>query len=222
MQILVVDIGGSHIKCTATSHPRTVRLPSGPTLTPTEMVEQVLLAVEGWRFDVISIGYPGVVRDGVIAVEPHNLGPGWVGYDLSQAFGRPVRLINDAAMQALGGYEGGTMLFLGLGTGLGSALIAQETVIPLELSHLRRTKRHDYEYYLGDRGRRRLGDKKWRATVTEVVEEFRRALLPGDILLGGGNAARLKRLPPGTRRGTNADAFTGGCRLWERSRRRNQ
>jgi polyphosphate glucokinase len=182
----------------------------------------VLKLTRGWRFDVISMGYPGVVRHGEPAEEPHNLGAGWVGFDFRASFGCPVRLINDAAMQALGAYDGGTMLFLGLGTGLGSAIVVDGTVVALELGHLHCSKRHVFEHYLGDQGRKRLGEKRWREKVKEVVEGFRRALLPDYIVLGGGNVARLKRLPRHTRRGSNADAFAGGCRLWVRQPRRRR
>jgi predicted NBD/HSP70 family sugar kinase len=163
----------------------------------------------------MSIGYPGVVRRGVIAREPHNLGPGWVGFDFHQAFGCPVKIINDAAMQALGDYQGGRLLFLGLGTGLGSALIIDGAIEAMELGHLRYSKKHVYENHLGEHGRRRLGNRKWRAKVAAAVNEFRSALLPEDIVIGGGNAKRLKRLPPHTRRGDNAAAFVGGFRLWD-------
>jgi len=178
-------------------------------------VKQVLKITRGWRFDAVSIGYPGVVHRGKPAREPHNLGPGWVGFDFRSAFARPVRIINDAAMQALGDYKGGKMLFLGLGTGLGSALIVDGAIEAMELGHLRYSKRCNYEDYLGQRGRKRLGNKKWRAMVAEVVHGFRKALLPDYIVLGGGNAAHLKRLPPHTFRGDNSVAFTGGFRLWE-------
>jgi polyphosphate glucokinase len=185
-------------------------------MTPDEMVSQVLKRTRRWRFDVIAVGYPGVVRDNAPATEPVNLGPGWVGFDFRTPLAHPVRMINDAAMQAMGNYVGGTLLFLGLGTGLGTALIVDGTVVPLELGHLSCHKGHDYEYELGERGRRRLGGKKWKARVAQVVEGFRQALLPDDIVLGGGNTVRLKRLPPHTRRGHHSDAFHGGRRLWER------
>ncbi len=179
-------------------------------------MKKILKITEGWRFDSVSMAYPGVVRRGRIVREPHNLGAGWVGFDFRAAFGRPVKVINDAAMQALGGYEGGKMLFLGLGTGLGSALIVDGVIAALELGHLHYAHGHDYEHYLGQRGRKRLGNKKWRGKVLDVVEGFRNALLPDYIVLGGGNAAHLKQLPPQTRLGDNANAFLGGFRLWER------
>ena len=217
VKVLVLDIGGSHVKCAATGHPRRVKIVSGPDLTPERMVPRVLAATRGWRYDVVSIGYPGVVRHGAIAREPNHLGAGWIGFDFRAAFGRPVRIINDAAMQALGGYAGGAMLFLGFGTGLGSALIVDGVIAPMELGHLPWGTRHTYEYYVGEPGRRRLGNRKWRDKVDDVVEGFRKALLPDDVLLGGGNIHHLKRLPPHTRRGDNANAITGGMRLWSRA-----
>lgn len=211
----MLDVGGTHVKCLASGQKTRVEFASGPRLTPRQMVKKVREIARGWRFEAISIGYPGVVRDGAIAVEPHNLGRGWVGFDFQAAFKCPVRIINDAAMQALGDYRGGRLLFLGLGTGLGSALIVDGAIAPLELGHLRYSKKHDYEDYLGEHGRRRLGGKKWRAKVATAAKAFRKALLPEDIVLGGGNARHLKRLPPHTRRGDNAAAFVGGFRLWE-------
>lgn len=216
MKILVVDVGGSHVKCAATGHKKPVKFKSGPKLTPGPMVRKVMKITEGWRFDAVSIGYPGVVRRGRIAREPRNLGGGWVGFDFRAAFGRPARIINDAAMQALGAYEGGKMLFLGLGTGLGSALIVDGAIVAMELGHLRYGRGRTYEDYVGDKTRKRLGNGKWRHKVGDIVEGFREALLPDYVVLGGGNAAHLKRLPPQTRRGGNADAFPGGFRLWQR------
>lgn len=217
MRILAIDIGGSHVKCAASNHRRRARFRSGPQLTGAEMVKGVLRLTQGWRFDRVAIGYPGVVRNGRPVQEPHNLGSGWVGFDFQASFGRPVRLINDAAMQALGDYRGRKMLFLGLGTGLGSALIVDGTIVPLELGHLHYANHHDYEHYLGERGRRRLGNKKWRGLVLEIVEDLRNAFRPDYVVLGGGNAVRLTRLPPHTRHGKNANAFVGGFRLWTRS-----
>jgi len=215
MRVLAIDIGGSHVKCAVSNRRGHARFSSGPQLTPAEMAKGVLEITKGWRFDRISIGYPGVVRGGRPVQEPHNLGPGWVGFDFKRALGHPVRVINDAAMQALGDYRGGKMLFLGLGTGLGSALIVDGTVLPLELGHLHCTGHHDYEHFVGEAGRKRLGHRAWRAKVVEIVEAFRQALQPDSIVLGGGNAMRLKRLPSGTRRGKNANAFQGGFRLWD-------
>jgi predicted NBD/HSP70 family sugar kinase len=216
LTILVLDVGGSHVKCIASGQEDSVKFSSGPNLTPNEMVAKVLRITKGWRFDAVSIGYPGVVRHGKIAVEPHNLGRGWVGFDFQAALARPVKVINDAAMQALGGYQGGAMLFLGLGTGLGSALIVDGVIVALELGHLPHPRGHTYEHHVGEEARKRVGNKQWRKDVEDVVEQFRQALLPDDIVLGGGNALHLKHLPPQTRRGENANAFLGGFRLWDR------
>lgn len=216
MNILVVDVGGSHIKCLLTGHEEPRKFDSGPKMTPGEMVKGVLAITEGWPFDAVSIGYPGVVCDGVPVNEPHNLGTGWVGFDFEAAFSCPVKVINDAAMQALGAYAGGTLLFLGLGTGLGSALIINGVIQAMELGHLRYGHGRNYEDYLGKRGLKRMGKKKWFNKVKKVTKGFRQALLPDDIVLGGGNVKKLKRLPPQTRRGDNSDAFEGGFRLWKR------
>ena len=195
-----------------------VRFKSGPHLTPDEMVEKVLKITKDWHFQAVSIGYPGVVQRGEITVEPHNLGRGWVGYDFQAAFGRPVKLINDAAMQALGAYGGGSMLFLGLGTGLGSALMVDGVIGPMELSHLPYRKGRSYENHVGERARKRRGNKQWRRDVDQVIKDLRAALLPDYVVIGGGNVSHLKRLPPKTRRGGNADALTGGFRLWQSGR----
>lgn len=216
--ILVIDIGGSHVKCLVAGRRRPVRFKSGPALTPREMVEGVLKVTRGWRFARVSIGYPGVVRRGTIAVEPHNLGSGWVGFDFEAAFKRPVKLINDAAMQALGAYRGGSMLFLGLGTGLGSTMIVDGVIVAMELGHLPYRQRHTFEDKVGERARKRYGRKRWRQNVEQVLQDLRLALMPDYIVLGGGNVKHLHRLPPHTRRGRNADAFTGGFRLWEPER----
>jgi polyphosphate glucokinase len=215
MKILVVDVGGTHVKFASTDHPDISEFASGPDLTAAEMVDRLLKLAKKWKYDAVSIGYPSVVRNGRPALEPANLGTGWVDFDFEKAFGRPVRILNDAVMQALGNYHGGTMLFLGLGTGLGSTLIVDSVIVPMELAHLPRCKGHDYEYYVGNQGRKRLGNKKWRAEVLHVVRDFRNALLPDDIVLGGGNARRLKELPPHTRLGDTLAAFHGGLRLWD-------
>jgi polyphosphate glucokinase len=214
VKILVIDIGGSHVKCASTDHMQSVEFKSGPKMTPGQMAKNVLKVTKGWRFDAISIGYPGVVSRGTIVREPHNLGPGWIGFDFHAAFSRPVRVINDAAMQALGGYDGGKMLFLGLGTGLGSALIVDGAIAAMELGHLHCGKGQTYEDHVGERARKRLGNRKWRRQVHDVVEGFRMALLPDVVVLGGGNVAHLKQLPPQTRTGENANAILGGFRLW--------
>jgi polyphosphate glucokinase len=213
-RILVVDIGGTNVKILATGQKERRRFPSGRTLTPRRMVAGVRKLAGDWKYDAVSIGYPGPVRRGGPAAEPHNLARGWVGFDFEKAFGRPVKLINDAAMQALGSYKGGTMLFLGLGTGLGSALVADGNVVPMELGHLPWGKR-TIEDHLGLRGLEKLGKKTWRKLVSAAVGRFTSALLLDDVVLGGGNAKKLKKLPPGCRLGDNANAFAGGFSLWK-------
>jgi polyphosphate glucokinase len=188
---------------------------SGPALTAEQMVEKVQALSSGWRYDAVSIGYPGVVLHGKPVIEPHNLGGGWVGFDFEKAFGKPVRMINDAALQALGSYKRGRMLFLGLGTGLGSALIVDGAVAPTELAHLPYKRGRSYEGYVGERGRKRLGTKKWRKAVKDVVERLSTALEVDDVVIGGGNARRLQRLPKNARRVSNSKAFIGGLRLWQ-------
>jgi polyphosphate glucokinase len=214
MRILVIDVGGTHVKVLATGHKKPVEIPSGSEMTPSKMVAAVRAATAGWKIDAVSIGYPGPVVHGRPISEPHNLGPGWVGFDFRKAFGRPVKIVNDAAMQALGSYEGGRMLFLGLGTGLGSALIVDNVLEPMELAHLPYKNGRTYEDYVGLAGLRRRGKKKWRRHVTEVAEQLKNAVQADYVVLGGGNARLLKKLPPGTRLGDNANAFAGGYRLW--------
>jgi polyphosphate glucokinase len=213
-RVLVVDVGGSTVKCRIAGEP-VRKFASDSGLTPQRMVDGVRQAAEGWHYDRLSIGYPGVVRHGVPVREPHNLGRGWIGFDHAAAFGCPVRMINDAAMQALGGYRGGKMLFIGLGTGLGSALIVDGHVLAMELGHLRWTKKRSYEDFLGKAGYARLGKNKWRRRVLRVVQDFSDALLPDDIVIGGGQAERLEQLPAFARLGSNADAYAGGLRLWD-------
>ena len=213
--ILVIDIGGTHVKVIATGQKVPVKIPSGPTLTPRRMVAAVRKATAGWKYNAVSIGYPGPVVHGKPMAEPHNLAEGWMGFDFKKAFGHPVRLFNDAAMQALGSYKGGRMLFLGLGTGLGSALIVDGILEPMELAHLRYKKGRTYEDYVGLRGLRRIGKKKWRRNVAEVVEQLTKALATDSVVLGGGNAKLLKKLPEGARLGSNENAFRGGFRLWQ-------
>ncbi len=214
MDILSIDSGGTNIKILATGQEVPRKVPSGPTMTPDEMVRAVQQLARGWKYDVVAIGYPGLVMRGKPALEPHNLGSGWVGFDYEQAFGCPVRIINDAAMQALGSYERGTMLFLGFGTGLGSALVvAGGVVIPMELGHLSYRKA-TFEDYVGLRALKRLGTKKWRKHILRGISRLIESLHPDDIVLGGGNAKRLKKLPSGCRLGDNAYAFAGGFRLW--------
>ncbi|HTU26662.1 MAG TPA: ROK family protein [Pirellulales bacterium] len=218
VNVLVVDVGGTHVKILATGQTEMREMVSGPTLTPEAMVEGVKRLAEGWTYEVVSIGYPGPVVRGLPRLEPHNLGPGWVGFDYAAAFGHPVKLVNDAAMQALGSYEGGTMLFLGLGTGLGSALIYNGVLEPLEFAHLPYKKGRSYEDYLGIRGLKRLGKKRWRMAVADVVPKLRAAFEVDYVVLGGGNSRKLKTLPEGARLGDNANAFLGGFRLWENPR----
>jgi polyphosphate glucokinase len=215
MNILVIDVGGSHVKILATGQTERRKFDSGPAMTVQMMVEGVKKAAEGWPFDAISLGYPGPVLRGRPVSEPKNLVAGWVGFDFEKAFGCAVKLINDAAMQALGSYEGGRMLFLGLGTGLGSAMIVDGVVEPMELAHLPYRK-GTFEDYVGQRGLDRLGKKRWRHRVHEVVQILSAALEPTDVVIGGGNVKELKELPPNTRAGDNNNAFTGGFRLWEK------
>lgn len=213
-RILVIDVGGTHIKFRVDGRGRIFKFRSGPELGPGRMARKVLKRARGLAYDAISIGYPGLVFHGRIAAEPHNLGKGWVGFDFAAAFGKPVRIVNDAAMQAIGSYRGGRMLFLGLGTGLGATLIIDGVVEPTEIGHMPYLKGRTFEDYLGERGRRRLGTRKWRAAVGDVVAHLKTALEADYVVLGGGNAARLKRLPPGARHGDNRNAFVGGVRLW--------
>jgi polyphosphate glucokinase len=214
MRILVIDVGGTNIKVLASGKRAPIKIPSGPQMTPARMVKEVLAAIAGWEFDVVSIGYPGPVSKGKPALEPWNLGRGWVRFDYKKAFRKPVRIINDAAMQALGSYDGGTMLFLGLGTGLGSAMIADGKLIPLELAHLPYAHGETYEEILGEVGYQHLGKRMWRRHVERVAALFMAAFRADYIVLGGGNSRHLKALPPNSRLGSNANAFKGGFRLW--------
>jgi polyphosphate glucokinase len=215
MNILAIDIGGTHVKMLASGQTQPRQFDSGPAMTPTEMVQKVKHLVADWSYGALSIGYPGVVAHNQTVAEPNHLGRGWIGFDFGKAFGLPVRIINDAAMQALGSYEGGRMLFLGLGTGLGSAMIIDGRIDPMELGRLPYRKGRTYEDYLGVAGMKRLGQKKWRRHVWAVVNLLRFALEADSVVLGGGNAVRLKQLTPGIRLGGNANAFTGGYRLWQ-------
>ena len=216
MKVLVVDVGGTHVKILATGQAERREFESGPDLTVRQMVAGVKRLAKDWRYDAVSVGYPGLVLKGRIAAEPHNLAAGWTGFDFEKAFRRPVKVVNDAAMQALGSYTAGTMLFLGLGTGLGSALVVDGHLVPLELAHLA-YKNGTIEDYVGLRGLERLGKKKWREHVAFMVERFTAAMHPDEIVVGGGNAKKLKEMPPGCRMGDNSNAFLGGFRLWERN-----
>jgi len=214
LKTLVIDVGGTNVKLLATGQKEPVKIPSGRHLTPGQMVRHVTESTAEWEFDNVSIGFPAAVVNGRIAREPHNLGRGWVRFDFTKAFGKPVKVVNDAAMQALGSYDGGNMLFLGLGTGLGSAMVRDGVVFPLELAHLPYKKDHTYEEYLGEAGMKKRGRKAWNRHVRDVVELFIAAFVVDYVVLGGGNAKRLERLPPKARLGNNANAFAGGFRLW--------
>lgn len=218
MNVLAVDVGGTNVKILASGQDEPRKIPSGPTLTARRMVSEVKKLANGWEYQVVSIGYPGPVRQGRPVSEPHNLAHGWVGFDFDKAFGCPVRVINDAAMQALGSYKGGKMLFLGLGTGLGSTMIVDGEVQPMELAHLP-YKKATFEDYVGARALERVGKKKWRRYVEDVVACLVAALEPEDVVLGGGNVKVLKELPKGCRLGNNANAFLGGFRLWQEGNR---
>jgi polyphosphate glucokinase len=212
--ILVIDVGGTNVKVHISGRRALRKFASGPELTPALTVERVRALCREWRYEAIAIGYPGVVRRGRIVVEPRNLAKGWVDFDFAKAFGKPVRIVNDAALQAMGSYRGGRMLFLGLGTGLGSALIIDGVLEPAELGHLPYKRGHTYEHYVGERGRKRSGAKKWRKAVADVIERLARALEVDEVVIGGGNARRLKHLPERSRRVSNSKALIGGVRLW--------
>jgi len=214
MNVLVVDVGGTHVKVLASGQKESRKFDSGALLAPASMVSGVRKIAGDWSYDVVSIGYPGPVLHNRPVAEPHNLGLGWLGFNFGTAFGHPVKLINDAAMQALGSYQGGKMLFLGLGTGLGSTMIVDGIIEPMELGHLP-YKNHTYEHYVGQRGLDRMGIRGWRRHVTDVVAYLIAALEPEEVVLGGGNVKQLEKLPPNCRAGDNANAFLGGFRLWE-------
>jgi polyphosphate glucokinase len=220
MNVLVVDIGGTHVKVLATGQKQSREFLSGPKLTPRQMVAGVKKLASDWKYNAISIGYPGVVMGNRPVADPYNLGQGWAGFDFEAAFTRPVKVINDAAMQALGSYKHGKMLFLGLGTGLGSAMVADGIVEPMELGHLP-YRRRTFEDYVGIAGRARLGQRKWEQAVKDVIARLIAALEPEEVVLGGGNVKNLKKLPPGCRAGDNSNAFVGGFRVWEKTDRAN-
>lgn len=215
MKILVIDIGGTNIKAMVDSHENRRKLPSGPHMTPEEMVKGVQEMTKDWEYEVVSIGYPGVIKNGKIVYEPKNLGPGWRDFDFEKAFGMPVKIMNDAAMQALGSYKGGILFFLGLGTGMGSALVVHDALLPMELAHLSYRK-GTFEDYVGLRGLNRLGQEKWQKHVHAVIRRFSAAFLPDDIVLGGGKSKLLTELPDGCRLGSNTYAYHGGLRLWDK------
>jgi len=217
VNVLVIDVGGTHVKLLATGHRTPRRFDSGAHLTPAVMVRETLAATGDWRYDAVTIGYPGPVADGRPLADPHNLGRGWRRFDFKRAFRKPVRLVNDAAMQALGSYDGGRMLFLGLGTGLGTATVEDGIVRPLELAHLPYREDKTFEDYLGVRGLERLGHHKWQKHVHIVAEMLRAAVVADHVVLGGGNVKKLRRLPPRCRRGDNHNAFRGGFRAWDRA-----
>jgi polyphosphate glucokinase len=214
-RVLVIDIGGNHVKMRLFGRRELRQFESGPHMTPRRMVARVHEMTGDWVYDAISMGYPGVVLHNKVVAEPHNLGKGWVGFDFRKAFGRPIRILNDAAMQAIGSYEGGRMLFLGLGTGLGSAMIVDGVVAPMELAHLAYKKKgRTYEDFVGARGLKRLGKKKWLRVVNKVVVELSTLLEADYVVIGGGNARKLTRLPKNARLGSNDFAFLGGFRIW--------
>jgi polyphosphate glucokinase len=214
MNVLVIDVGGSKVKVLLSGEETPRKFESGPTMTAAEMVKGVKEITKDWKYNAISMGYPGPVLKNRPILEPHNLGKGWVGFHFDRAFGCPVKIMNDAAMQALGSYKKGRMLFLGLGTGLGTAVVADGIVEPMELGHLP-YKKGTYEDYVGLRGLKKRGKKKWRKYVTDVVDRLSVAIEPDEVVLGGGNVKKLKELPPNCRAGDNANAFRGGFRLWK-------
>ena len=214
MNVLSIDIGGTHVKILLSGEKDPRQMPSGPEFTPSQMVHDVQKLSEGWKFDVVSIGFPAPIHNNAPVTEPFNLGKGWVDFDYEKSFGCPVKMINDAAMQALGSYKGGKMLFLGLGTGLGSAVVTDEALLPLELGHLP-FKKKTFEDYVGIRGMKKSGKARWKKYVFETVEILTAAILPDYVVLGGGNVKKLKELPPACISGNNANAFIGGFRMWE-------
>jgi polyphosphate glucokinase len=215
MKILVIDIGGTNVKVASTDVRVPIKIPSGPSMTAEQMTQQVIAATAGWSYDAISIGYPGPVVNHRPIAEPVNLGGGWIDFDYEKAFGKPIRFLNDAATQALGGYKSGRMLFLGTGTGLGSAMVFDGIVIPLELAHLPYKKNRTYEDYLGHAGLELRGKKRWRKSVLDVIERLQAALVCDCVLLGGGNAKLMKNLPSHVVIGANSNAIAGGLKLWE-------
>jgi polyphosphate glucokinase len=214
LKVLVIDVGGTNVKLLASGHRKSIRFPSGKYMTPSHMVAEIRALTKDWEYDVVSMGYPGVVRRNKILTEPHNLAHGWIRYNFRSAFRRPVRIMNDAAMQALGSYRKGTMMFLGLGTGLGFAVVAGGVVLPIEAAHLS-YKGGTFEHYMGKAGLLRMGHRKWTHAVALAVDRLREAIHPDDVVLGGGNSKSLLRLPKGCRLGGNKFAFIGGFRMWQ-------
>jgi polyphosphate glucokinase len=213
-KILTLDVGGTHVKFEVSGNPERREFESGKHLSAKKMVAKVKEMTNDWSYDVIAIGYPGLVSHDQVTAEPRNLGRGWAGFDFAKAFRHPVKILNDAAMQALGGYEGGRMLFLGLGTGLGTAMIVDGIIVPMELAHLPYRKGRTFEQYVGSAGLQRLGKKRWRRWVLDVIDRLTAALEPEYVILGGGNAVKIGKLPEPVRLGNNDNAFEGGYRLW--------
>ena len=215
MNILVMDVGGNNVKMLFSGNDETRRFKSGPSLTPKRFLKGVKETTEGWDYEAITVGFPAPITDGKPTINPVNLGKGWAGFDFEAELGKPTRVINDAAMQALGSYEGGRMLFMGLGTGLGTAMVVDDSVLPLEMGQMPYMEGESFEYFVGTAGIKMLGKKQWEACVHDVTARLKAGLLADYIVLGGGNAKKLKELPPGTRLGKNQNAFVGGLRLWE-------
>ena len=215
MNVLVIDIGGSNIKILATGQPERIKIPSGNNFRPENLVPLVKEAAKDWSYDVISMGFPGVVKHGKIVADPVNMGSGWTGFDFEKAFGCPIKIINDAAMQALGSYGEGKLLFLGFGTGLGTAMVLENVIIPLEGGHLP-FKLGTFESHVGNASLKKVGKKKWMEMVYKTIEHFRHCFQPDEIVLGGGNSKYLEEIPAGCRLGSNKNAFAGGFRLWEK------
>jgi predicted NBD/HSP70 family sugar kinase len=215
MNTLVVDIGGTNVKLWRTGESEKIKIESGPETTPQMLVDEIKKRLDGWHFDRVSIGYPGQVLNGHPNVEPYNLAAGWIGFDYPKAFGAPVRVMNDACMQALGSYEGGRMLFIGLGTSMGTVFMIDGKIVPLALGHLRFHKGESFEHFLSRKGLERYGEKSWRLSVGDAAQTLKAAFLADYVMLGGGNAKKLKDLPEGCRRGSNDMAYVGGTRMWE-------
>lgn len=218
MNVLVIDIGGSNIKILATGQPERIKIPSGNEFKPENLVPLVKDAAKDWAYEVVTIGFPGVVKLGKIAADPVNMGSGWMGFDFEKAFGCPVKIINDAAMQALGSYEGGKLLFMGFGTGLGTAMVYEDLILPLEGGHLP-YKLGTFETHVGNAALKKLGKKKWKEHVYQTIEHFNHCFQPDEIVLGGGNSKLLEEIPTNCRLGSNKNAFAGGFRLWEKNYR---